>query len=924
MPLSWNDIKTRALAFSKHWQTASNEDAEAKPFLLDFFEVFGITNKRIASFEHAVKKYGGKQGFVDLFWAGMILVEMKSAGKNLDRAYDQAMGYFDGIKEADLPRYVLVCDFQRFALTDLETGETLEFALADLHLQVKNFGFIAGYSTQIIQPQDPINARAAQQMGKLHDQLKAIGYDGHALELYLVRLLFCLFAEDTNIFERRSFQDYIENKTAADGSDLAHHIASLFYLLNTAPARRLTNLDEDLAAFPYINGQLFAEPLPPASFDRAMRDTLLAACALDWSRISPAIFGSLFQSIMDAEARRNLGAHYTSEENILKLIKPLFLDALWDEFGKTSKAKLPDFHDKLAQLNFFDPACGCGNFLVITYREIRKLELEVLKLIHKKDQLLEIDTLTKVNVNQFYGIEIEEFPAQIAQVAMWLTDHQMNQQTSVVFGAYFARIPLKHSATIVHGNALQTDWVSVCPNASFILGNPPFIGHQWRSAAQQADVAQVFPPDSKFGKVDFVGAWFVKAARYLACHPSTRCAFVSTNSISQGEQVGILWGWMLSMGIEIHFAHRTFSWSNEASGNAAVHCVIIGFYFSRSAPVAPPKTLYVYDDIKGEPHAVAAANINPYLVDAPNVLLPSRSQPPQGMPAMTQGSKPVDGGNLILDADERAALLAAHPDLAAYIKPFIGGYELLNGTLRYCLWFADASPAQLKIIGGYNDIKRRIEGVKAARLSSPTASVQALASQPYFFTQNRQPQHTFLAIPEVSSERRQYIPIGFLSADNVPSNKVYMLPDVGLYEFGVLTSALHNAWMRTVAGRLKSDYSYSPNVYQLFPWPRVTDKHKTRIIEAAQRVLDQRAAAFTADSSNTLATLYDPDLMPAALRAAHHKLDQAVDTAYGFSGTPNDGARLAFLFKLYQENNSLLPVAQAKKSREKRVPRARA
>jgi len=674
MALSWNDIKSKAHAFSNTWANASNEDSEAKPFLIDFFEVFGITNKRLATFEHAVKKYGGKQGFVDLFWAGVLLVEMKSRGKDLTRAYDQAMGYFDGIKEADLPRYVLVCDFARFALTDLEKNETITFALEDLHQHVKSFGFIAGYTTQLIQPQDPINVKAAEQMGKLHDQLKVIGYDGHALELYLVRLLFCLFAEDTGIFEKRSFQDYIENKTKEDGSDLAQHISGIFYILNTPHNKRLKNLDEDLAAFPYVNGKLFEEPLPPASFDRPMREALLAACALDWSRISPAIFGSLFQSIMDSDARRNLGAHYTSEENILKLIKPLFLDDLTAEFEKiaNNKARLQAFHDKLASLSFFDPACGCGNFLVITYRELRKLELEVLKKLVKNDQqILDISAIIRIDVNQFYGIEIEEFPAQIAQVALWLTDHQMNQQISEHFGAYFARIPLKKSANIVNANALQTDWHSVCPNASFIIGNPPFIGKNYRNDQQDADMARVFTgvfnapiieptqqesengnhdslrpvstdrqtqssghfgravgsncaqhsnstrwsgdervsrqesgsssvagtcayqggtviasldvgdhfcsgsgdpiqthfstlaqtlsPIRLYKSLDFVSAWHYTATAYLKNQTHTKIAFVSTNSITQGEQVAILWQPLLDAGVTIHFAHRTFS-----------------------------------------------------------------------------------------------------------------------------------------------------------------------------------------------------------------------------------------------------------------------------------------------------------------------------------------------------------------------------
>ncbi len=898
-PLSWNEIKSRALAFSKHWADAKDEDAEAKPFLIDFFEIFGITNKRIARFEHAVKKFGGKQGFVDLFWPGVLLVEMKSRGRNLTRAYNQAMDYFDGIRESDLPRYILVSDFARFALTDLENGTTLEFSLENLHKEVKNFGFIAGYTTQIITPQDPINIKAAERMGKLHDALKDIGYAGHALEVYLVRLLFCLFAEDTGIFQKRQFQDYLEQHTTEDGADLAHHLATLFYVLNTPEHQRLKNLDEDLAAFPYVNGKLFAETLPPAGFDAAMRSALLSACMLDWSRISPAIFGSLFQSIMDATARRNLGAHYTSEENILKLIKPLFLDALWAEFEKIQRhpAKLIEFHERLAQLRFLDPACGCGNFLVITYRELRKLELEILKKLHKTDQLLEIDTLTRLNVDQFYGIEIEEFPAQIAQVALWLTDHQMNLQTSEEFGAYFARIPLRHAPTIVHGNALRIDWHDVCPKADYIIGNPPFIGHQWRSKEQQHDVEIVFPKDAKFGKVDFVGAWFVKATRYMQTHPATQTALVSTNSITQGEQVGVLWSWMLAQGVKINFAHRTFSWTNEARGKAAVHVVIIGFALHDT----PEKTIYEYEDIKGEPQAVVAKHINPYLTDAADVLLPSRSQPPQGMAAMTKGSQPTDGGNLILDGAERTALLTRYPALVPYIKPFIGGYELLNGGERYCLWFADASPAELKTFAQYPEIKARIEGVKRTRLASPTASVQAQANEPFLFTQNRQPQHTFLAVPEVSSERRQFVPMDFLTAEIVPSNLVYMIPNVGVYEFGVLSSTLHNAWVRTVAGRLESRYRYSPNIYQLFPWLALSDTHRVSIAAAAQHILDVRAEFRAQNSENTLAVLYDPDIMPKKLREAHAKLDKAVDAAYGYKGANSDAERVAFLFGLYQD-----------------------
>jgi hypothetical protein len=501
MALSWNEIKHRALAFSRTWADAADENSHAKPFWLAFFEIFGITDKRVATFELAVKKHGGEPfaptrlqalppegapatfgrpgggwGFVDLFWPGMLLVEQKSRGKNLDAAFDQALGYFPGLPERDLPQLIIVCDFERFRVHRLATaaqpGETLEFALKDLHKHVKLFGFMAGYKVQAIQAQNPVNVKAADRMGKLHDALKASGYEGHALEVLLVRLLFCLFADDTGIFQpAQAFRAFIEERTETDGSDLGARLAQVFQVLNTpdgaggpgnTASRRSTHLDAQLAAFPYINGKLFEENLPLADFNAAMREALLDACALDWSAISPAIFGSLFQSIMNADARRNLGAHYTSEENIQKLIKPLFLDALWAEFGKVkgNRNRLFEFHQKLRHLRFFDPACGCGNFLVLAYRELRLLELAVLRASHELSghagqQSVDVHSLIGVNVDQFHGIEIEEFPAQIAQVALWLMDHQMNLQVSEEFGLYFARIPLRTSPHIVHGNALH-------------------------------------------------------------------------------------------------------------------------------------------------------------------------------------------------------------------------------------------------------------------------------------------------------------------------------------------------------------------------------------------------------------------------------------------------------------------------------------
>ena len=914
-PLSWNEIKSRALAFSKHWADAKDEDAEAKPFLIDFFEIFGITNKRIARFEHAVKKFGGKQGFVDLFWPGVLLVEMKSRGRNLTRAYNQAMDYFDGIRESDLPRYILVSDFARFALTDLENGTTLEFSLENLHKEVKNFGFIAGYTTQIITPQDPINIKAAERMGKLHDALKDIGYAGHALEVYLVRLLFCLFAEDTGIFQKRQFQDYLEQHTTEDGADLAHHLATLFYVLNTPEHQRLKNLDEDLAAFPYVNGKLFAETLPPAGFDSAMRSALLSACMLDWSRISPAIFGSLFQSIMDATARRNLGAHYTSEENILKLIKPLFLDALWVEFEKIQRnpAKLIEFHERLAQLRFLDPACGCGNFLVITYRELRKLELEILKKLHKTDQLLEIDTLTRLNVDQFYGIEIEEFPAQIAQVALWLTDHQMNLQTSEVFGAYFARIPLRHAPTIVHGNALRIDWHDVCPNADYIIGNPPFVGAKFMSAEQRADANAVFGNIKNAGLLDFVTAWHVKATRYMQQHPQTETALVSTNSTTQGEQVGALWGWMLAQGVKINFAHRTFSWTNEARGKAAVHVVIIGFALHD----INSKIIYEYEDIKGEPHAVEAKRINPYLVDATEIFIENRRQPISTIPEIVFGSMANDGGFLILQDDEKENLIKSQPLAAKWIRPFLGAEEFINNKSRWCLWLADINPSELRTIP---EVYERVLSVKKHRLSSNRAATNKLANTPYLFGEIRQPSSIYLMLPRVSSELRKFIPIGYLPPEIIASDAALTISNATLFHFGILTSTQHNAWMRTVAGRLKSDYRYSANiVYNNFPWPTPTDAQRSAIETAAQGVLDARARY--PDSS--LADLYDPLTMPPELVKAHAKLDKAVDAAYGYKGANSDAERVAFLFGLYQDLIGALAKATESNPKPKRARSSR-
>ena len=561
MSIQWNEIKSRALLFSQTWADAHNEKSQSTPFWIAFFEIFGITDKRVASFEHNVTKLSGAPGFVDLFWPGKLLVEHKSLGKDLTQANHQAMDYLHDIPEHELPDLVVVCDFQQFEVRPLHCGEVLRFKLKDLHKHVKHFGVLLGYKVQAIRPEDPVNIKAAERMGRLHDTLKASGYQGHPLEVLLVRLLFCLFADDTGIFQPTdSFRAFIEERTAPDGSDLGPRLAQLFQVLNTAEAQRNKNLDEQLAQFAYINGRLFEESLPMAEFNTAMRQALLDACALNWSAISPAIFGSLFQSIMDEKARRNLGAHYTSEANIFKLIKPLFLDELHAEFERIrgNRHKLEAFHRKLKGLRFLDPACGCGNFLVISYRELRELELQVLRAAnqlgdHRGQLSVDVNSLIGVNVDQFYGIEIEEFPAQIAQVALWLVDHQMNMRVSEEFGLYYARIPLKNSPHIRHANALQLDWNQVLPagQCSYVMGNPPFLGKSNQDKEQKSDLEAVMHGIHGAGDLDFVCGWYVLAAQYLRLNPQTQAAFVSTNSITQGEQVGVLWGWMLSQGIRI-------------------------------------------------------------------------------------------------------------------------------------------------------------------------------------------------------------------------------------------------------------------------------------------------------------------------------------------------------------------------------------
>ncbi|MEC5165455.1 hypothetical protein RCH18_001183 [Flavobacterium sp. PL11] len=913
MVIGWNEIKDRALQFSKEWKDTTNEEADAKSFLDAFFDVFGITRKKIGTFEHRVKKLSNTDGYIDLLWKGTILIEMKSRGKNLDRAFQQALDYTHGLKQNELPKYVLVSDFYIFRLYDTEEQTTVEFTLDELVKNVQHFGYLLGYQKKTFKEQDPANIKAAELMGKLHDRLEEIGYQGHPLEVYLVRILFCLFAEDTTIFEKQQFQDFIENRTAEDGSDLASKIQELFQVLNTPKDKRFKNLDEQLNDFPYVNGKLYEEILPMASFDSKMRKALLDCCYIDWSKISPAIFGSMFQSVMNPKERRNLGAHYTSESNILKLIKPLFLDELWGEFEsvKGNKNKLPEFHKKLSQLKFLDPACGCGNFLVITYRELRLLELEVLRATYNSGQgVLDISDIIWLDVDMMYGIEYEEFPARIAEVAMWLIDHQMNMMISNEFGQYFARLPLKKSAKIVHGDALEVNWEEVITkdNLSYIIGNPPFIGSKIMTQFQRNQIIKEFDNSKGCGVLDYVSGWYIKAAKYIQ-NTKIKVAFVSTNSIVQGEQTSVLWGQMMNrFNIKIHYAHRTFKWSNEAKGNAAVYCVIVGFANFDSNN----KRIFEYEDIKGVAHEIKVKNINPYLVDAKDIFIEKRRKPICNVPQIAFGNMPNDGGNFFIIENDLEQIELSEPRSIHYIKPFIGAHEFLNGQKKYCFWFKNANPNDWILMPL---ALQKVKAIEKLRANSSREATRKLALFPSLFGEIRQPNTNYILIPRHSSENRRYIPFGYLSKDNIVGDTCLSVENVTLYHFGILHSLMHFVWLKTTCGRIKSDFRYSNEiVYNNYPWPEnPSDKQIKTIEEKAQNVLDVRASFPT----SSLADLYSPLTMPPALVKAHNELDKAVDAAYSKQAFTSEAKRMEFLFELYEKYTAGLFVKEKKGKKSK-------
>ena len=889
--LTWTDIETRAIAFQKRWKDCTGDERQdAQTFEKDFMYVFGV-DWHDGLHEHPIISIDGVQNYIDYFIPGKILIEMKSRGKSLDAAFTQAMQYVRALKPEEQPALVVVSDFDAIKVYNTSKQHHYKsFKVTTLKSHVRIFSLLTGHGADSeIRTEIEVNTDASYKMAKLHDALKENGYTGHELEVYLVRLLFCLFADDTGVFEKSTFYNYLQASNP-DGSDLSGRLTMLFSTLDTPDEKRMKNLPEELKRFRYINGNLFSERLAPPFFSAKMRSTLLECCDFDWTQISPAIFGAMFQGVMNPQERRELGAHYTSEDNILKVIRPLFLDELYEEFerSKNTTAELQAFHKKISSLTFLDPACGCGNFLIITYQKLRELEFQVLKLL-KDNQMVLFDAPTKVSINQFYGIEIEEFPCEIAKVSMLLMKHLMDQEVSHYFGGNYLDYPIRDNVNIVNANALRIDWNDVIPASklNYIMGNPPFNGARIMSSEQKADLEHVFGDLKNSGNLDYVTPWYKKAADMMESNTSIHSALVSTNSIVQGDQAGILWEYLFDRRFEINFAYRTFKWSNAAKGKAAVHCVIVGFAKEGSWR----KSREIFDGL----NANKASQINQYLIDAPKVIIKARSRPTCDVPEIGIGNKPIDDGNYLFTKDEMDEFIIKEPRAAQFFHPWYGSQEFIDRQPRFCLYLGDASPTEIKKMPS---VLERVENVRMFRLKSKSLGTVALAKYPTKFHVQNIPTKTYLIIPETSSENREYIPIGFMDPSSLSSNAVRILPCASLYHFGILTSSTHMAWMRTVAGRLKSDYRYSKDiVYNNFPWPEKNEETVARIEKTAQTILDARANY----PDRSYADLYDPLFMPPDLRKAHIANDKAVWEAYGKAWPLDDEpACVAHLMKLHQ------------------------
>jgi len=916
--LAWGEIHRRAVEFVADWRGETREKAESQTFWNEWFEVFGISRRRVATFEaRAERTSTAGRGAIDLFWPGMLVVEHKSAGKSLDDAIHQALDYLDSVDQRDLPQLIVSSDFARFKVRNFETGEVTDFSLDEFPDRLEIFGFIAGYRHREFHEEDAVSVKAAELMADLYDDLSGSGYGGHELNVLLVRLMFMFFSDDTGVWPRGLFHEFLEDHTSADGLDLGPLLSRLFQILDTPEGKRPSNLDPALAQFPYINGGLFRERLAIADFTGSMRQCLLKIAAFDWSPISPTVFGSMFQGVMDTEARRAFGAHYTPEASIRKLIGPLFMDDLRDEFrnARDNARQLKRLHDKLGKLRFLDPAAGAGNFLLVAYRELRQLELEILIRLRElgaldAQMLLDATHLSKVTVDQFYAIEIEEFPARIAETALYLADHLENMRLSKEFGQYVTRFPVTQEAHVLVENALRIDWDDLLPasDCDYVMGNPPFIGRQYRTREQAQDMELVFGSGKGLGPLDYVCAWYVKALPYLERNPRSRAAFVSTNSITQGENVSLLWPRLLSAGIMIDFAHRTFQWNSEARGKAAVHVVIIGF---SKGGLAKTKRLFDYLDVKGQPIESRPRRINPYLIDAQDIVVTKRRTPLIAwVPEANFGSMPNDGGHLLVE-ESALAEVSADPDASKYLRRFLGSQELLNDESRHTLWLKGADPIDFQ---RSPVLRARLQAVAKHRATSKRPTTQELASTPSLYGEDRQPAQDYLAIPEVSSMSRSYLPVAWLPAGVIASNKLYVVPEADEALFAILSSKMFLVWLATVGGRLKSDYQFSTGmVYNTFPFPYLSDAVRAQLTSAGRALLDARKTV----SHVPLGDLYKPGVTPPEVAKAHAAIDKVVDAVFR-ANSPTLLERQRLLLSAYQQLAAPLTYSESK-----RVPRKR-
>ena len=905
--LTLNEIRRRAGKFAADWKDEPGEERQqAQSFVRDLLSVYGITETRAAAYEYRARRSStGNRGYIDALVPGLCLIEMKSTGSDLVLAEQQAMDYIDDLTEAEAPRWVITSDFHHFRVLDLHdrTEQALEeFQLTDLQRKANALAFLAGYQVRAFGSveQEVASVKAAQIMASLYETLERSGYPDHEASVFLVRVLFALYADDSGLWDRDLFVEFLERRTAEDGADLGPQLTMLFQVLNRE--QRAPNLDETLARFPYCNGGVFAETISIPTFDAEMRTKLLDACRFNWAAISPAIFGSLFQAVKDQASRRKLGEHYTTETNILKTLGPLFLDELKARFADAAHnvQGLKRLRRDLGKIQIMDPACGVANFLIVAYREMRALDLAVLKRLRKLGDNSELPTMfftrddLVVKLEHFTGIEIEEWPARIAATALHLVDHQANQAMELELGMAPDALPLGAIETIHVGNALRADWAQILPPTEnvIVVGNPPFLGHATRSDEQAADLRSVWGRDD-VGRLDYVTAWYRKAIDYFGT-VAGRFAFVSTNSITQGEPVPTLFRPIFDAGWRIRFAHRTFAWTSEAAGAAVVHCVIIGFDHGGRGMPAPG--LFFYDTLRGAPRSENVRSINAYLIDGPNVLVDQRrTMLATGLTSAAMGSMPRDGGHLVIEKDDYPTV-AADPVAAKYLRKFVMGRELINSLDRWCLWLADLDPAD---IAHSPVLHERLEAVRQFRQTSTAQSTRQMAETPHLFGQRSQPDTPYLAIPSVFSEKRRWATVERLSADTIAGNKIYKVDDPDGFAFAVISSSMFITWQKTIGGRLKSDPNFSNTlVWNTLPLPPVTDAFRTKVIAAGQKVLAARAL----HPERSLAEHYNALSMEPALLSAHHALDRVVDKAFGArTALAGEADRQRVLFARYEE-----------------------